>query len=383
MENFKKFFNKEYTLMLSSAGRVNLIGEHIDYCGGKVLPISLNLSCKVYSAKNNTGYMNLAFKNIDNIVKIDLNDLESYKGSKEIGTYQAGVCYTLKKLGYEFSGLDMYFDCDIPFGSGLSSSAGIEVSTMLTILTQFDYPYSKKDVAIWCQKTENEYCKVNCGIMDQFASSHGKKNMAMLLDCKKIECEYIPCDFKNYSLLVCNCNKPHNLIKSEYNTRRQEVETGLKIINDNTDLNLTCLADLSVDKFNKISKYLNGKILNRVRHVVYECDRVKKSVEMLKNGDIVNFGKLLNESHYSLRDDYETTGVELDTLSELMRTSVGCIGARMTGAGFGGCCICLVENGKEDNLKKRVIENYKNIIGYEPTFYDVKIEDGIIIHYKN
>lgn len=377
MTNFNLIYNKNPKLIVSASGRVNLIGEHIDYCGGKVLPISLNLACKVYSAKNDTNLVNLSFKGIKEIVSLDLNNLENYKKLK-LGSYQAGVLDILKKMGYNLIGLDMYFDCDIPFGAGLSSSAGIEVSTMITMLEHCNKEYSLKDVAIWCQRAENEYCGVNCGIMDQFASCNGKKNGAMLLDCKNVECSYIPCDFENYSLLVCNCNKPRSLIKSEYNNRRQETEIALKLLKEVN--NIQCLADLSVEAFEKTKYVLSGKILDRATHIVYECDRVDKAVKCLINGNLIEFGKLLNESHFSLRDRYETTGIELDTLSDLMRNFDGCIGARMTGAGFGGCCICLVDKQRVDDLKKHCVAQYKNKIGYEPTFYDITIEDGVKIN---
>lgn len=374
---FIDLFGYDYTMMVSAAGRVNLIGEHIDYCGGKVFPVSLNLSCKVYSSKNNSGIINMAFKGIKDIVTLDLNHLDSYHNIG-IGSYQAGVFYTLEKLGYNITGMDMYYDCDIPFGGGLSSSAGIEVATMITMLETMGYKYSLRDVALWCQKTENEYCNVNCGIMDQYASANGKKNMAMLLDCKKVSHTYIPCDLKNYSLLVCNTNKPHSLVKSEYNTRRKEVEKALLLLKQKNDID--CLADLSVEQFEKTKYVIDDEvILKRATHVIYECDRVNKSAEKLVSGDIQGFGKLLNESHYSLKDNYETTGIELDTLTDLMRKSDGCIGARMTGAGFGGSCICLVQKGKEQNLKNYVTQNYERIIGYKPSFYDVTIEDGVKI----
>lgn len=379
MENFIKFFNSNPTLKVSASGRVNLIGEHIDYCGGKVLPVSINLSSKVYSKINGSNVINLAFKGKNEIISLKLDNISNYE-KLALGSYQAGCISKLIDLGYNIKGMDMYFDCDIPFGGGLSSSAGIEVSTMVTALIQNGYNYDNKKIALLCQDVENNYCHVNCGIMDQFASSNGKKNMAMLLDCKKVECEYIPCDFGEYSLLVCNCNKPHSLIKSEYNTRRKEVEEGLNILKQYKK-DLECLADLSLLDYELIENSLTGKIKDRVTHIVTECDRVNKAVKCLKNNQIREFGKLLNESHYSLRDNYEITGKELDTLSELMRNNPYCIGARMTGAGFGGCCICLVEKGKEENLKTECVSKYEEIIGYKPTFYDITIEDGIKIEF--
>ncbi|MBQ7307259.1 MAG: galactokinase [Clostridia bacterium] len=376
MENFASYFGKNPSLLVSAAGRVNLIGEHIDYCGGKVLPISLNLSSKVYSLKNNTNKINIAFKGIKDILTLDIDNIENYKNVK-IGTCQAGVFYVLKDMGYTLCGLDIYVDCDIPFGAGLSSSAGLEASAMITMLEQNGYNYSLTDVALWCQRAEHEYCFVMCGIMDQFASCNGKKDKAMLLDCKKVECEYIDCDFGDYSLLVCSCNKPHELVKSEYNTRLKEVNKGLSILK--TKVDIECLADLEIDDFENYKELLPNIIKNRVSHVVYECNRVKQAVNKLSNKDIKGFGELLNESHYSLRDNYEVTGMELDTLTDLMRNFNGCIGARMTGAGFGGSCICLVEKGKEEQLKQHCINEYTKIIGYPPTFYDTTIEDGIVI----
>lgn len=373
---FKEIFGAEAEDLFTAAGRINVIGEHIDYCGGKVFPAALNLRCNVYARKTGGKLVRMAFRGIDGVVELNVDKFDSYRGLK-IGNYQAGVAYFLQEKGVEIVGCELYYDCTVPFGSGLSSSAAIEVATAVTFCEYAGVAYDKAELALLSQKAENQYAGVNCGIMDQFASAMGKKDHAVLLDCSTLEYEYVPLQLGEYCLVVANCNKPHNLVESKYNVRRQEVETALKLIREKLPVN--CLAEITPKQFAEVKYLLSGVVEKRAEHVVNECDRVQRAVEALKNGDIVELGRLLNESHYSLRDLYEVTGKELDMLSELARKETDCLGSRMIGAGFGGCTISIVKKTAVEGFIRRVGRAYRDAIGYSASFYETSIEDGITV----
>lgn len=376
MQAFKNLFGAKAEDLFTAAGRINVIGEHVDYCGGKVFPAALNLRCNVYAKKTGGKVIRMAFCGIDGIVELQTDKLDSYKGLK-IGNYQAGVAYFLQKKGVEIVGCDLYYDCTVPFGSGLSSSAAIEVATAVTLCEYAGVTYDKVELALLSQKAENEYAGVNCGIMDQFVSAMGKKDHAVLLNCSTLAYEYVPLQLGEYCLVVANCNKPHNLVESKYNVRRQEVETALKTIQAVKDIKN--LAELSPKDFSEVKYLLSGLVAKRAEHVVMECDRVNKAVEALKAGDLVELGQLLNQSHYSLRDLYEVTGKELDTLSALARKESDCLGSRMIGGGFGGCTISIVKKTAVEGFIRRVGSAYADAIGYKASFYETSIEDGITV----
>ena len=364
--------------VFSAAGRVNLIGEHIDYCGGKVFPAALNLRTVVLARKNNENVIRLAATTVKQREELNLSTLDAYKGLKW-GDYQAGVAYVMQNEGYKIVGADTLYDTTVPFASGLSSSASIEVATAMMLAT-FSAEEGVKSVdrvelAVLSQKAENTYNGVNCGIMDQFASSMGKKDNAILLDCKTLEYQYVPLDLGDYSMVIINCNKPRSLQVSKYNERREEVEIALEKLKTVMP-GITCLADVTPQQFAQHSGVLSGKILDRAKHVVDECARVAESVEALKKGDIKTFGELLNQSPYSLRDLYEVTGKELDSLTAHSREYEYCIGSRMTGAGFGGCTVSLVRSDKVEEFIDYVAEKYKADIGYDALFYKTSIENG-------
>lgn len=375
-EKFKQFFGAEADAIYSAAGRVNLIGEHVDYCGGKVLPASLSLKCRVAVRKNRTNFMRIAATTIDARAEIDLTQTENYK-DLDWGSYQAGVADELKKAGYNLVGCDILYDCKVPFGSGLSSSAAIEVATAYTLAKLGGNKIDKVELAVISQNAENNYCGVNCGIMDQFASANGKKNNAVLLDCATLKYEYVPLDLKDCVLVLSNCNKPHNLRESKYNERREEVEIALRILQDG-GIKVENLAQVKLCELEAFKQQMGPVVYNRAKHVVSECLRVEKSVEALRNGDIDTFGQLLYQSHESLKNDYEVTGKELDALVDGAKQQEGCIGSRMTGAGFGGCTVSVVRKDKVDSFIKNVKEYYRANIGYDASFYVAEIEDGIM-----
>jgi galactokinase len=364
----------EYTYKVTAAGRVNIIGEHIDYCGGKVLPAALSLCNTVYIRPNGTNKINLRWTTLPDEVSLDIDKLESYRSLK-YGNYQAGSALMWQKGGHGVVGCDMLQDCTVPFGSGLSSSAAIEVSTIAALATIAGEEYNPVEVALTAQKAEREFTGVNCGIMDQYASACGKKEHAILLDCKTLQREHIPMQLGEYSLLLINCNKPHNLVESKYNERRAETEEALRLLQ--TKLKITCLADVTAEQFEEFGSVLSGKIYDRAKHVVEECERVRKATIALKNGEMPALGTLLNESHTSLRDLYEVTGKELDALAESAQSHPACIGSRMTGGGFGGCTVSLVKTAQKEEFKAYVLEQYKKKIGYDAKCYEAAVADGI------
>jgi galactokinase len=376
LQCFEQIFGGKAEDLFTAAGRINVIGEHVDYCGGQVFPAALNLRCNVYGRKTGGNKVRMAFRGIDGIVEIETDKLDSYKGLK-IGNYQAGVAYFLQKEGVEIVGCDLFYDCTVPFGSGLSSSAAIEVATAVALYEYAGVAYDKVEVALLAQRAENKYAGVNCGIMDQFASAMGKKDHAVLLDCATLDYEYVPLQLGEYCLVVANCNKPHNLVESKYNVRRQEVETALKQICAVKQVD--CLAQLTPKDFAEVKYLLSGVVAKRAEHVVMECARVKEAVTALKEGKLDELGRLLNESHYSLRDLYEVTGKELDTLSAFARKEKDCLGSRMIGAGFGGCTISIVKKTAVDGFIKRVGGAYCDAIGYKASFYETSIEDGVTV----
>lgn len=365
-----------YDFKVSAAGRVNIIGEHVDYCGGKVFPAALSLKNTVYVRANGTDKINLSWTTTDAKVSLDINRLEDYADLK-YGNYQAGCALMWKNAGHKLIGCDMLHDCTVPFGSGLSSSAAIEVSTLAALAVIANEKIDKKEIALLAQKAEREYAKVNCGIMDQYASANGLKDHAILLDCKKIEHEYVPFMLGDYELILSNCNKPHNLVTSKYNERRAETEEALETLKKVLDVG--CLAEVSPEEFEEHKGLLSGKVRDRAEHVVYECARVLEAVEAMKKGNLTRLGELLNLSHASLRDKYEVTGRELDALAEAAQNYKDCLGSRMTGAGFGGCTVSIVKKSAAEDFKKVVGEAYEKAVGYGCTFYEAEPSDGIII----
>ena len=367
---------KQYTYKVTAAGRVNIIGEHVDYCGGKVFPAALSLCNTVYVRPNGTDKINLRWTTLNDEVSLDVGQLESYRGTGH-GSYQAGSALMWQKAGHKLVGCDMLQDCTVPFGSGLSSSAAIEVSTIAALAAAAGENFDPVEVALLAQKAEREFAGVNCGIMDQYASACGKKNCAILLDCKTLEREYVPLKLGDCSLVIANCNKPHNLVESKYNERRAETEEALALLRPVTGA--SCLADIMPAMFANCRGLLNGKVLARATHVVGECDRVIKAADAMRRGDLAALGSLLNASHASLRDLYEVTGRELDALAAAAQSHPACLGSRMTGAGFGGCTISLVRTAAVGDFKSYVGARYEKATGYAAKFYDATVADGITV----
>lgn len=359
-------------------GRVNLIGEHTDYNGGHVFPCALTMGTWAVVRNREDrklGFFSLNFEKLG-IIETSLDELIP---SKNAGwtNYPKGVMWAFEKRGYELThGMDILIYGNIPNGSGLSSSASLEVLTGLMLKDTFGFEnLSMIDLALIGQYSENNFNGCNCGIMDQFASAMGKKDHAIFLDTNTLKYEYAPVVLENAKIVIINSKVKHSLVDSAYNDRRNECETALKELQKVTDIKT--LGDLTEDGFEQYKDAIKDPVRQkRAKHAVYENQRTIRAVEALKNNDIALFGKLMNESHVSLRDDYEVTGIELDTLAETAWEQPGVIGSRMTGAGFGGCTVSIVEDDKIDAFIENVGNVYKDKIGYAADFYVVTVGDG-------
>ena len=367
--------------LFSSPGRVNLIGEHTDYNGGYVFPAALLQASTIAVRKTDSGKIRVAATDLPDRVELDIDKLADYKDLKW-GNYQAGVAYVLQEAGYEIVSCDILYHDTVPFGAGLSSSAAIEVvmATMLATFSNEAKGITKAvdmiEMAKLSQKAENVYCGVNCGIMDQFASAMGRQNQAIFLDCKDLSFKYVPLNLTGYKIVIGNTNKKRSLADSKYNERRAQCEEALeqlKIAYPDAE----CLRDISVEQFEDSKMLIQDEICRmRAEHVVYECDRVLKSVQALNEGDLLSFGRMMTASHISLRDLYEVTGLNLDVMVEESLKIDGCIGSRMTGAGFGGCTVSIVEEAAVENFIATVGKNYSERTGIVPAFYISEAGDG-------
>lgn len=353
-----------------------MIGEHIDYNGGLVLPAALSLKNTVYVRPNGTDKINLSWTDIPDKITIDISRAESYKGVKYADYYAACVC-AFKEKGFPVFGCDVLSDCTVPFGSGLSSSAAIEVSFLAALTLLAGRKIDNKEVALLAWRAETAFVGMNCGVMDQFASACGKKGQAMLLNCTTLSCEYVPVDLGDYALIIANSNKPHSLVVSKYNQRRAECEEAFAFIKRFADV--PALALVPADAFEALSHLLDPILEKRARHVVYEMARVKEAAQCLKRGDLRRLGELLRASHASLRDLYEVTGAELDALADAANEFPACLGSRMTGGGFGGSTVSVVKRSDVEEFKAFVSERYQKAVGYAPDFYLAEISDGITV----
>ncbi len=366
-QRFLEHFNKDSDAVYFAPGRVNLIGEHIDYNGGLVFPCAIDLGTYGVVAKREDNKVRVASLNIEGETTFTIHDID-YKKEDGWANYPKGVIKILLENGYKVGGFDVLFKGNIPNSAGLSSSASLEVLVAVIACGLYDVEYDIIEIVKLCQKVENEFIGVNSGIMDQFAVATGKKNMAMVLNCDTLDYQYIPFDISGYKLIICFTNYKRGLVDSKYNERRSECERGLSQLQKELDIDYLC--DMDTGTFLKYQHLIaEESIRRRVKHVVSENERVVKAQDALKSGNLIQFGKLMNESHDSLKADYEVTGFALDTMVEEARKLPGVIGSRMTGAGFGGCAIALVEEGQVDNFIEALSKRYKKRTELEGQFF--------------
>ena len=377
-KRFQEIFGAEGEIGVYFApGRVNLIGEHTDYNGGHVFPCALTIGTYGAVRKRNDNKLRFYSMNFEhlNVIESSLDDLTPRKNAGWTN-YPKGVMWALREKGYEIPcGIDLMLFGNIPNGSGLSSSASVEVLTGYILNDLFDLGISNQDLALLGQFSENNFNGVNCGIMDQFAIAMGKKDHAIFLDTADLSFEYAPIKLEGAKIVISCSNKKRGLGDSKYNERRAECEEALEEIRQKVKVD--SLGDLSEEQFEEVRDAIKDATRQkRAKHAEYENQRTIKAVQALKANDIELFGKLMNASHVSLRDDYEVTGIELDTLVEEAWKVEGVIGSRMTGAGFGGCTVSIVKDDAVDTFIEKVGTAYKAAIGYAADFYVVQIGDG-------
>ncbi len=357
-----------------SPGRVNLIGEHTDYNGGYALPCALDFGTYAAIRKRNDKKVFMASLNFDLKVEVNLDKL-FYDKSHNWANYPKGVLKVLQDKGYEFPGFEIVFEGNIPNGAGLSSSASIELATAVAVNRVFNLKIDRVELVKMCQKAENSFVGVNCGIMDQFAVGMAKKDYAILLKSDTLEYSYVPLRLEGYKILITNTNKRRVLLDSKYNERRSECEKVLLYLQK--VLPVKNLSEVSIEQFKEYKDLIPDEVLRkRAKHVITENERVLDAVKALNNKNLIKFGKLMVKSHNSLRDDYEVTGKELDTLVEEALKLKGVIGSRMTGAGFGGCTVSIVKEDAVGEYMEVVTHNYTRKIGYLPTVYITGIGEG-------
>ena len=378
IEQFQEIYGAEGEIRTYFApGRVNLIGEHTDYNGGHVFPCALTIGTYAVVRKREDQklrFYSVNFKHLG-VIESDLNDLVPDKKANWTN-YPKGVMWAFEKRGFQLTnGFDILIYGNIPNGSGLSSSASLEVLTGVMLKDQFGFDVSMIDIALIGQYSENNFNGCNCGIMDQFASAMGKKDHAIFLDANTLKYEYAPVVLEDAKIVIVNSKVKHSLVDSAYNDRRTECETALKELQEVVDIKT--LGDLSEEEFEAHKDVIKSEIRQkRAKHAVYENQRTIRAVAALKENDVETFGKLMNASHVSLRDDYEVSCEEVDVLVDLAWGIEGVVGSRITGGGFGGCTVNIVKNEAVDTFVEVINAKYLEKVGHNPEIYVVDIGDG-------
>ena len=374
-KQFSDLFGQESKNNFFAPGRVNLIGEHIDYNGGLVLPSAVTFGTYLLTAPNPDGVFRFRSTNFDDKLDIPVQDAYS-KDGKEWFYYPLGVIHNFVQDGKKVQGLDLLFFGNLPIGAGLSSSASVEVVMAYALNELFNAGYSKLDLVKLTKKVENEFIGVNSGIMDQFAVTFGEEGKALKLNCETLDYEAVDCNLGDHYLAIINTNKPRKLAESKYNERVAECATALKALQQKLVVNNLCDIDSETFHANK-ALISDSVVLRRAQHVVEENERVHLATKALAENRLEDFGQLMYASHDSLKNLYEVSGIELDTIVEFSLTYPEVTGARMTGAGFGGCAIALVKKAAFEDFSAKIIEYYTSKIGYAPSVYSSEIGKGV------
>ena len=373
---FKEAYGVDADAVYFAPGRVNLIGEHTDYNGGFVFPCALSFGTYLLLRKNGEKFVQFRSLNLPEVVKIPLDKLTERLENNSWANYPLGVFAQFVKRGYNIDqGFDIMIWGNVPNGAGLSSSAALETVTAFALNDQLGTQLGRTELAKIGQKAEHEFALVNCGIMDQFASAQGKKDHAIFLNCDTLDFDLVPVKLEGVKVVISNTHSPHKLDSGAYNSRVAQCQLAVKQINEVRPIKY--LAELTEEEFKKIESAITDEVAHkRARHVVGEVQRTTDAVKALKEGNLKLFGELMNASHVSLRDDYEVTGPELDTMAEEAWKIDGVIGSRMTGGGFGGCTVSLVKDEAIDEFIEKVGAAYEKKIGIKPDFYIAEIGDG-------
>jgi galactokinase len=374
---FKEHFGGEPEILVRAPGRVNLIGEHTDYNDGFVLPVAIDRDIAVASRSRDDGLVRIYSLDFDAMVEFSIDNIE-YDSENKWSNYPRGVARFLQEGGYDLRGLEAVVTGNVPQAAGLSSSAAMEVAMAMAFEKISGLEIDPVEMALICQKAENQFVGVNCGIMDQFISRMGRKDHALLLDCRSLEFELVPLNLEGIKIVVCNTGVKRGLVDSEYNKRRSECERGVEILDEFLP-GIKALRDVDIDDFQRYKVHLPEITEKRCGYVIKENIRVLESVQALEDNDLVRFGVLMNESHLGLRDEYEVSCPELDAMVEIAWSIDGVIGSRMTGAGFGGCTVTLAMEDAVDELIGKVNEEYPKRTGLRPEIYVCTAEDGATV----
>jgi galactokinase len=372
--SFREHFGGEPELMVRAPGRVNLIGEHTDYNDGFVFPVAIDRDIMVFSRPRDDNLVRIYSLDPPEMSEFYLDNIQ-HDDVITWSNYPRGVAHFLQEAGYSLRGLEATLLGNIPQAAGLSSSAAMEVSSAMTYENIAGLEIDPVQMALICQKAENEFVGVNCGIMDQFVSRMGRKNHALLLDCRSLEFELVPLNLEGAKIVVCNTGVKRGLVDSEYNKRRSECERGVKLLDEFLQ-GIKALRDVDIEDFHKYKNHLPEITEKRCRYVIQENDRALESVQALAERDLLKFGYLMNESHIGLRDEYEVSCSELDAMVEIAWSVDEVIGSRMTGAGFGGCTVTLILESAVEELIEKVKKEYPERTGLQPEIYVCTAEDG-------
>lgn len=374
---FKETFGNTPQKIVLSPGRINIIGEHIDYNDGFVLPAAIDKIICFAFEKNNSNTSKIVAIDLEDSFTIDLND--SVELTDNVWTnYLRGVILQLKNKGFDFEGFNCVFASDIPTGSGLSSSAALECGFLFGIQQLFDLKIKPVDIALMGQSAEH-WVGINCGIMDQFSSVMGLEDKVIKIDCRTLEYSYHDANFSNYSLILFDSNVKHSLMTSEYNVRREECEEGIDVIKRNYP-KISSFRECTENQVVSLKDKMGAKVYKRCLFVVKEIQRVKLACEALDKGDILTLGKLMYETHEGLSKDYEVSCAELDMIVDTLKKETAVIGSRLMGGGFGGCTINLIQKGEEERIKSSLSALYQEKFGIELKIYDVKISNGTSLY---
>ena len=380
---FTERFHSEPDIIVQAPGRVNLIGEHTDYNDGFVFPAAIDRYITIVARRRNDRKVILYALDFDNATEFSLDSpIQPSTGSVAWSNYTKGVAHFLFKAGYNLCGCEALITGDIPIAVGLSSSAALEIASALMFLNlsaskNISYNWNNTEIALLCQRAENQFVGVNCGIMDQFTCLYGKKDHALFLDCRSLDFELVPLKTGDFKIVVCNTKVKRELANSEYNKRRAECERGVDILRRlSLNPDIIALRDVSIEVFNAYAEHLPQVTKKRCSYVIEENMRVKKGIKALKSGDFQQFGNLMKASHEGLKDKYEVSSPELDMIVRIANKSEGVIGTRMTGAGFGGCTVSLVYSNALQEFTETVKSKYQQLTKITPEIYVCNVETG-------
>jgi len=374
-KSFGELFGCDPEVVVRAPGRVNLIGEHTDYNEGFVMPVAIDRFIAMAASKSEGEEVELHSLDYASSVRFPLSHIE-YDHQNQWSNYFKGVAYLLRQEGYKMGGCRVVLKGDIPQGAGLSSSAALEVASALTLKSLFDLPLPDKELIRLCQRAENEFVGVRCGIMDQFVSCLARQGSALFLDCRELSYRHIPFS-DEFRVMICNTMVRRELASSQYNIRRGECEEGVHLLSKKLP-GIKALRDVSLEDFLQHRHLLPPVVAKRCRHVIKENQRVLEGMEMLKKGDMLTFGRLMHLSHNSLKEDYEVSCAELDCMVELAESTEGVVGARMTGAGFGGCTVNIVQRDKAEEAQRSISSRYKKEMEVEPEIYLTSPAEGAL-----